>query len=84
MSKNLVAAYLAATGWTGAELAKRSDLSQSIITRIVHGRSPGEPYVIGELAALKLERATLTAFETGQTNVPPLRARDLRAKREAA
>lgn len=75
-----IAAYLKATGWEKVELAKRARVSPSTITRLLHGRKEDgdvEPYRLGELAAMKIERATIEAFTTGATKVPPLRAIDL-------
>ena len=68
--------YLRQTGWTQQELAKRADIDRAVVNRAVKGRRAGK---IGELAAMKLERATLDAFQKGETNVAPLRAADLLA-----
>lgn len=75
-----IAAYLRAAGWEKGELARRAGISPSTVTRLLHGRKTSggaEPYDIGELVALKLERATVQAWTLGQTTVPPLRAIDL-------
>lgn len=89
-SSEIITAYLTAAGWTGAELARRARLDQSAITRLIRGRKrDGETsFDVGELVALKIERATIAAYESGDTNAAPLRATDLRAdtiaRREAA
>ena len=82
----LITAYLAASGWTGAELARRADLSHSAITRLLRGRKTRESvtFSVGELVALKIERATVDAFTRRETNATPLRAADLIASAKAA
>jgi transcriptional regulator with XRE-family HTH domain len=81
-----IESYLAASGWTKAELAKRANVSPSTITRLLHGRKDrgaSESYELGELVAMKLERATLDAFTRGEVKAAPLRAMDLLADEAA-
>lgn len=78
--------YLNDSGWSKTELARRAAISASTVTRLLHGRKDregGEPYEIGELVAMKLERATLDAFTRGDTKAAPLRAMDLVTRRAA-
>lgn len=78
---DLIQSYLAASGWTKSELARRADVSPSAIARLIHGRKAkgATTFAVGELVALKIERATLAAFERGETNATPIRAADLLA-----
>ena len=79
--------WLTESGWTKAELALRAGISPSTITRLLRGRSDrGEvrEYELGELVALKLERATVQAWSLGHVRVAPLRALDLLPERSAA
>lgn len=72
--------YLAEVGWSKTDLARRAKISGSTVTRLLHGRKDrdgAEPYELGELVAMKIERATLDAFTRGETSVAPLRAIDL-------
>lgn len=72
-------------GWTAADLARRADISPSTVTRILRGRAEGEPYGLGELVALKIERATFAAWSRGEVprSLVPLRAVDLRSANAA-
>lgn len=75
-----VAGYLKATGWGSGELARRARVSPSTITRLLHGRKTAdgaEEYSLGELVALKIERATIEAHALRHTDVEPLRAVEL-------
>lgn len=57
------------------------------MTRLLRGRTDrGEvrDYELGELVALKLERATVQAWSLGMTRATPLRAIDLLPTRAAA
>lgn len=72
--------WLTESGWSPADLAKRARISPSTMTRLMHGRSEGgavRSYELGELVALKLERATVDAWTRGEVIVLPLRAIDL-------
>jgi plasmid maintenance system antidote protein VapI len=71
--------YLRQTGWKQRDLARRAEIDPAVISRAVKGRRAG----IGELVAIKLERATVAAFTAGETSVPPLRALDLMSKEAA-
>lgn len=83
-SADLINAYLTASGWTKGELARRAQLSASAIARLINGRktSDGVSFSVGELAAIKIERATVEAYATGTTKAKPLRAADLLATNE--
>ena len=79
--------WLTESGWTKAELAQRAGISPSTMTRLLRGRSDrGEvrDYELGELVAMKLERATVQAWSLGQTSARPLRAIDLLGNGRAA
>lgn len=89
-ASELITAYLAATRWTKGELARRAGISASVVARLINGRKAngGVSFSVGELAALKIERATGEAYASGVTKIEPLRAVDLLAtntkKSEAA
>jgi hypothetical protein len=60
--------YLIATGWSARHLAARARLHESALSHVLAGRR-----CVGELAAIKLERASRSAYDAGETSVPPLR-----------
>jgi hypothetical protein len=66
--------YLRQTGWKQRDLARRAEIDPAVVSRLVKGQRAGK---IGELVAIKLERATFAAFNAGETSVAPLRAVDL-------
>ncbi len=74
--------FLRQAGWTKSELAERADISLSTVTRLLHGRKTRdgvEDYELGELVALKIERATVAAWTRGEVKTAPIRAIDLLA-----
>jgi transcriptional regulator with XRE-family HTH domain len=75
-ASGVIAEYLRQTGWSQQKLAKLAGVDRAVINRAVatHGDRAGR---IGELAAMRIERATVAAFTRGETAVPPLRALDL-------
>lgn len=79
-AKSVIAEYLRQTKWSQRKLALMAGISPAVLSRL---NGKGERTTLGELAALKLERATMEAFRRNETHIPPLRAMDLHPSKAA-
>jgi transcriptional regulator with XRE-family HTH domain len=65
-SAKIIARYLAQTGWSQSELARRANVNPSSICRAVQG------HPVGRLVAAQIEQATRDAYVRGEVDVEPL------------
>lgn len=70
----LIRAWIEATGWDKARLARESGVDKSTLTKVLRD---GTDRGLGPTAAMKIASATQRAFTSGAVNVAPLRAVDL-------
>ncbi len=81
-TRRILAAYLKATGWSQAEFARRTGVDPSFVARLLSDDDDRRD--VGIEGALRIERGTRAAKESGATKVRPLLARDLLAPDLAA
>ena len=73
-----IRSWLISAKWSQAELARRTGLSTTAISKFISGtRTVSRPF------ALAIEQATTDAFRSGEVAVAPLRAMDLLNRRAA-
>ena len=67
LTATTVAEWLALADWWAAKLAQRAGVTRAVVSRHITGVRP-----MGELAALKVQRAMREAFDAGNVRVKPL------------
>jgi len=67
LTATTVAEWLALADWWAAKLAQRAGVTRAVVSRHITGVRP-----MGELTALKVQRAMREAFDAGNVRVKPL------------